>query len=768
MVELLKNKLENKKILLLGFGREGRSSYHLIRKILPQIPLTVADSDSSVKEVPMVAKDQNVSFILGPGYLDALDQFDLIIKSPGITLKDLPYSISREKMTSQTDLFLQFYSGQVIGITGTKGKSTTSSLLQHVLKRAGKNPILVGNIGQPAFDYIDEILPETPIVFEMSSHQLEYLTISPYISVLLNLFQEHLDAYPSFRDYQLAKMNITLFQQEGDHFIFSADDPLIRGFVNEFKLTRNYLPFSFESELCDGCFVRDSWIFLANECMSEPFLNLEKKRKLKGDHNVRNIMAVVNVCQIMGIDHDIIRESIAGFTGLEHRLEYAGEFQGIHFYNDSIATIPEAAMEAVKALGNVDTIVLGGFDRGIDYSGFAKFLSVSGVRNFIFTGEAGNRIRESFIKVKRDEQKEFLIQKFDEFRDIAMKVTRPGSICLLSPAASSYDEFPNFEIRGKRFKELVRVLLVFLFLVPVFSFSQNTAFDLAVRAYIEAYHQIAEQEMVIYRVPASITLAQGIFESNAGRSKLATEANNHFGIKCHKEWTGDTFIQDDETKNECFRKYENPEESFRDHSYFLTTRDRYKSLFLLDITDYKGWAHGLKQAGYATNPNYAELLIKHIETFQLYKYDVADYSITDIDSMGGVNDTLDPFLEKIIQTEKRLQDLDQHKIYTINGIKLTKAIKGDTWEKIADQFDIAQRKLIKYNDLKKDAKITTGQLIFLEMKRKKGAVSHYVVKKGETMYTISQVNGIQLKFLYKMNGMKAGQPLKAGQTLILR
>ena len=129
-----------------------------------------------------------------------------------------------------------------------------------------------------------------------------------------------------------------------------------------------------------------------------------------------------------------------------------------------------------------------------------------------------------------------------------------------------------------------------------------------------------------YRIPASITLAQGIYESNAGKSRLATEANNHFGIKCHKEWTGKTFIQDDETKNECFRKYDNPEESFRDHSYFLTQRDRYKDLFKLDITDYKGWASGLKEAGYATNPQYPEKLINTIETFSLNKFDVADFS----------------------------------------------------------------------------------------------------------------------------------------------
>ena len=455
MVEPLKNKLTDKKIVLLGFGKEGRSSYKLIRKIFPRLPLIIADSDETVKGNSLVINDPEVCFHLGPGYLDHLDQSDLIIKSPGITLKDLPYRLPQENITSQTDLFLQAYSGQVIGITGTKGKSTTSTLVHYILKKAEKNSILLGNIGRPAFDCIEEINPGTCIVFELSSHQLEHIKKAPHISVILNLFQEHLDAYQSFREYQLAKMNITLYQQETDYFIFNADDPLLSGLVNEFRLTRNHMPFSFETELANGSFIKDGWIKYSDECIAEPIIDLGKKRKLKGEHNVRNIMAAINVCKILGVENEIIQEGITGFTGLEHRLEYAGKYLGIHFYNDSIATIPEATIEAIKTLENVDTLILGGFDRGIDYAGLAGFLSTSGVRNFIFTGEAGKRISESFTKIKRPDQREFQIDRFDDFQSIAFKVTSPGTICLLSPAASSYDEFPNFEFRGKRFKELI-------------------------------------------------------------------------------------------------------------------------------------------------------------------------------------------------------------------------------------------------------------------------------------------------------------------------
>jgi UDP-N-acetylmuramoylalanine--D-glutamate ligase len=456
MIDFLRNKLSNKRIVLLGFGREGQSSFNLIRRVLPETSLTIADIDESIIRNPLVIGDPNVFFKLGTDYFKGLDEFDMIIKTPGISLKDIDTTIDRKKITSQTDLFLEVYSNQVIGITGTKGKSTTSTLLHTILKRAGKDAILLGNIGRPAFNSIEDIHPDTLIIYEMSSHQLEYISVAPHISVLLNLFQEHLDAYHSFRDYQLAKMNIMRFQNEDDYFIYNADDSIISGLMSEFHVRRNYQPFSFENELADGSFIRDGMILYSDDCVSQPVLDLNKKRKLKGDHNVRNMMAVINVCKILGIENEIIQEGIAGFTGLEHRMEYAGQFRGIHFYNDSIATIPEAAIEAVKALETVDTLILGGFDRGLDYTGLAGFLSASLVRNFIFTGDAGKRICDLLEPMKRKEQKFFPIYKFDDFLELAWEHTLPGSICLLSPAAASYDEFQNFEMRGKRYKELLK------------------------------------------------------------------------------------------------------------------------------------------------------------------------------------------------------------------------------------------------------------------------------------------------------------------------
>jgi len=455
MLDLIRTELENKKVLLLGFGREGQSSYRLIRRVLPDLPLTLADADEKVRDNEMLKGDRLVDFRLGDSYLEGLNTFDRILKSPGISLKDISYDLDTSSITSQTDLFLRRYSRQVIGVTGTKGKSTTATLIHHILKLAEQDSLLMGNIGRPAFEVIDEIGPGTKLVFELSSHQLEYICRSPHIAVLVNLYQEHLDAYRSFHDYQVAKMNIAKYQAPGDYFHYNSDNERISQLISAMDLPGHFLPFSFHALLAEGCYVQHGQIVYSSGGQTEKILDLGGKIKLKGEHNLMNIMAAAGVCKQLGIDCEIIAEGIFSFRGLEHRIEYVGEFHGIHFYDDSIATIPEACMEAVKALGNVDTLILGGFDRGIDYSGLAKFLSASTVRNLILTGEAGRRILHEIREIKNPGQTLFLISRFDEFPEVVLNVTRQGSVCLLSPAAASYDEFLNFEMRGKRFKELV-------------------------------------------------------------------------------------------------------------------------------------------------------------------------------------------------------------------------------------------------------------------------------------------------------------------------
>ena len=265
--------------------------------------------------------------------------------------------------------------------------------------------------------------------------------------------------------------------------------------------------------------------------------------------------------------------------------------------------------------------------------------------------------------------------------------------------------------------------------------------------YIKKYRELAVEEMKKYHIPASITLAQGLLESGAGQSSLARKSNNHFGIKCGGDWTGKTVSHDDDARGECFRAYKHPKDSYEDHSKFLAGRPRYASLFKLKITDYKGWARGLKKAGYATNPRYADQLIGIIELYELHKYDEKNY-------LKWIKKNPNP-----------------HQTYIANDLLYIVVRAGDSWKSISKEFDISQKKLRKYNDLYKGYALQVGDILYLEKKNKKADKEHivHVLRAGESMYSISQKYGIRLKNLYKMNKMDADDPApEVGTILRLR
>lgn len=311
--------------------------------------------------------------------------------------------------------------------------------------------------------------------------------------------------------------------------------------------------------------------------------------------------------------------------------------------------------------------------------------------------------------------------------------------------------------------------LIFSFLLIVRSVTdaQGTTSPEVIHQYIDKYKDIAIREMMIYRIPASITLAQGIHESNAGRSRLAVEANNHFGIKCHKDWTGKTYTQDDEKKNECFRKYDDALDSYRDHSLFLSQRDRYKPLFSLPVTDYKAWAKGLKEAGYATNPKYPEILIRTIEEYRLYAYDSQNYTI-DFRYPGITSTDSIRMAERINQFPLSGIGPNRRAVFMNNGLKLVLANPGDDMARIAQDLAIPAGRLLKYNDLKKGNSVVPGQIIYLEKKKNKSSEKYHVVAKGDNMYDISQMYGMKLKKLYGKNKMVPGTQPLPGKKLRLR
>ncbi len=301
-------------------------------------------------------------------------------------------------------------------------------------------------------------------------------------------------------------------------------------------------------------------------------------------------------------------------------------------------------------------------------------------------------------------------------------------------------------------------------------YSQIIRRRLTRKQYIEKYKDIAIREMMKYGIPASIILSQGILESADGNSKLARKANNHFGIKCHKDWEGKTYYMRDDKRHECFRRYKNSEESYEDHSLFLSQRKRYAFLFNYDINDYKSWAYGLRKSGYSTNHHYAEMLIKIIENNDLYELD-KQYTKTQF-ALNKSSKTNRQKIKYILPDEEDFSPIsigeNNRKIFKNNGIKYIIAREGDTFDKIAEDFDIPSRKVCRYNDLKKSPHIMKGQIIYLHAKRRKAKVEFHIVKPNETMYYISQLYGIKLKQLYKKNKMARGSEPYIGQKLWLR
>ena len=310
----------------------------------------------------------------------------------------------------------------------------------------------------------------------------------------------------------------------------------------------------------------------------------------------------------------------------------------------------------------------------------------------------------------------------------------------------------------------MRKIILFIAFFCALSVHAQIKWNQQSQSYIDQYKDIAIQQMNRWKIPASITLAQGLLESGAGKGYLATKGNNHFGIKCHN-WTGRTIHKDDDRKNDCFRAYDSAYDSYDDHSRFLASGSRYQGLFKLKLTDYKGWAKGLKAAGYATNPRYAQQLIDIIELYRLYEYDNAK--------------TYNNLIVKQVKSQAQTQSSGTgfslqvlHAVKQYNGNYYVVARKGDTFKSIGKEFFISRRKLARYNERDKNDAIEAGEIIWLMKKARKLPKSekgrlHYV-KAGESMYTIAQKYGIRVKYLYKINHLEPYYQAKVGDALLLR
>lgn len=375
-----------KNVCILGYGKEGKITEKYIRKNYPGLKIGILDQN------------------LDKNYLARQQDFDLAIKTPGIQKNkvSIPY-------VTATNIFFSQNKNFVIGITGSKGKSTTASLIYEILKTAGKKVRLIGNIGNPMLGVLlEKTDPDEIFVVELSSYMLEDIEYSPNIGLLLNLFPEHMDYHNGVENYYEAKKNIFKFQKYGDVAIKPPYD------TEKIPLEKNEIP-------------------------------------LLGNHNLKNIQAAIKVARILKIPDSAINKAVKNFKPLPHRLEFVGEYEGIKFYDDAISTTPESTVMAIKSLKNIDTIFLGGTDRGYDFRKLEGTLKSHHIRNIVLFPDSGSRILKS--------RKGFNIletRSMEKAVDFAFKNTIKGKICLLSTASPSYSVWKNFEEKGGLFQKFIK------------------------------------------------------------------------------------------------------------------------------------------------------------------------------------------------------------------------------------------------------------------------------------------------------------------------
>lgn len=447
--------LRGDSFLIVGYGREGQSIHQYLTRRYPRARIGIADRN------PVQLKPQlegSASLFCGNDYLSEARTFATIIRSPGVNIREIsPQLAPHSYLTSATNIFFAECPGRIVGITGTKGKSTTASLTAAILSRGIKDVRLVGNIGTPMLDHLENATDQTYFVIELSSYQLEDLHRSPHIAILLNIVPEHLDYHDGFENYCSAKLNIARHQTRSDLLIFNHTLTHLSQRTAQFASRRRQ--FCERPDTSATTYVENGTILLKQ---AEGPLKLLTTDELpvRGPGNLQNTLAAITCGAALGIPPSEIRSAILQFTPLEHRLEFVAERDGITFYNDSLSTIPEALANALAALGSkVETVIAGGFDRGVDMTVAGPALAASTVKNLILFPTTGEKLWHAAVAASHGSRfRRFDVNTMDEAVQTAYNCTRAGAICVLSPASSSFSVFRDYRDRGNRFKEAVQRL----------------------------------------------------------------------------------------------------------------------------------------------------------------------------------------------------------------------------------------------------------------------------------------------------------------------
>lgn len=452
--------LKYKKIAVVGIGISNLSVIRFLHR--HGINVTACDRKSAEElgEVYTELKELGSELMLGSGYLDNLSEFDIIFKTPGLS-PDLPeFEAALRKgavLMSEMQLFFELCDARIVAVTGSDGKTTTTTLIGRICEEAGLDVFVGGNIGTPPLDRIEELSPDGIVVLELSSFQLQVMEKSPQVALVLNVTPNHLDIHASMQEYIDAKKNIYKYQGRNDYGIFSHDNDITRNMAKEHH--GHTLYFSLESEVCEGTFLSGSEIVFRRDHEDTAVMDIHDIQ-LRGLHNVANVLAAVAAANALGIELEPIRNAIREFTGVEHRIEFVRELDGVKYFNDSIGTSPARSIAGVNSFSEPVVLIAGGSDKNIGFERFAEVV-VRKVKTLVLVGSTAQKIQSA---VKHESEKVGIrlpvlrCETFEEAIQTARNSAEPGDVVLLSPACASFDMFKSYAERGRLFKDIVRKL----------------------------------------------------------------------------------------------------------------------------------------------------------------------------------------------------------------------------------------------------------------------------------------------------------------------